>query len=401
MQIKIIKNALFAFLVLLLTLPIVLAGSVPPIVDYVLSNSTTEPEPDTDDMPQFDPTVLPIPENGAYHGVSTINDSPERFTIAGRLDGIAEFEQSVYQTNTNSRRVTLDRQFYRWNNFLRDDNIHPYLLATAELGRIPVASVTSRLADGSLLVCPDGTDKLAWACIAEGNFDDHIIDMAEKIRDSGLSQFVFTFVHEPEDEIRCGANDNCMGTAIEYVAAWQRIVTLFRQQQANNVDFMWIVRDNIFGDTVPAGFPTADEIYPGDDYIDWIAADAYNFAFRQGAEFNWRSLSEVASEFYAWGSQRPKPLAFGEWGTREEYFNPNNDGSRKALWFDEASEWLKTEATQIKAIMYFNHFVEDEFRNPDEFGNTGPNWRVNTTPISLEAYQRLAQDPYFIGFDAP
>ena len=116
-------------------------------------------------MPQFDPTVLPIPENGAYHGVSTINDSPERFTIAGRLDGIAEFEQSVYQTNTNSRRVTLDRQFYRWNNFLRDDNIHPYLLATAELGRIPVASVTSRLSDGSLLVCPDGTDKLAWPCL--------------------------------------------------------------------------------------------------------------------------------------------------------------------------------------------------------------------------------------------
>ena len=387
------KNTLLTFLVLLLTLTAVKASSLPPIINFILEKNDAL-------APEFDPTVVPVPQNGAYHGVSTINDSPERFTIAGRLAGIAEFEQSVYQTNTNTIRVALDRQFYRWDNFLRDDSIHPYLLATAELGRTPVASVTSKMSDGSLLICPDGSDKLAWACIAEGNFDEHLIDMAQKIRDSGLSQFVFTFTHEPEDEIRCSARDTCMGTAIDYVAAWRRIVSLFRQHRANNVDFMWIVRDNIFGDTIPPGFPSADEIYPGDEYIDWIAADAYNFAFRSGNDFNWRPLSEVASEFYAWGSQRPKPLAFGEWGSREEFFNPNNDGSRKAAWFDEANTWLQNQATKIKAVMYFNLYVEGEFNNPDEFGNTGPDWRVDTTAKSLEAYQRLAQDPYFIGINA-
>ena len=92
-------------------------------------------------------------------------------------------------------------------------------------------------------------------------------------------------------------------------------------------------------------------------------------------------------------------MAFGEWGSREEYFNSSNDGTRKAVWLDEANSWLQTQAPRIKAIMYFNVFVEGEFNNPDEFGNTGPDWRVDTTSKSLEAYRRLAQDPYFIGAD--
>ena len=383
---------------LLISASIVRASFLPPVIDLILQERSSIELPIN---PGFDPTVIPVPENGSYHGVYTLSDEPDRFTVNGRLTGIAEFEKSVYQTDTNSMRVAFDRQFYRWDSILRDDTIHPYLLATAALGRIPVASVTSKLSDGALLECPDGTNKLAWACISEGHFDDHIIDMAQKVRDSGIPQFIFTFTHEPEDEIRCNANDDCMGTAADYVAAWRHIVTLFRDHQANNVDFMWIVRDNIFGDTVPPGFPTADQIYPGDDYIDWIAADAYNFSFRSGNEFNWRSLSEVAGEFYAWGSQRPKPLAFGEWGTREEYFNPNNDGTRKALWLDEASLWLRTQAPNIKAIMYFNLYVEGEFNNPDEFGNSGPDWTVDTTEKSLQAYQRLAQNPYFIGANIP
>ena len=387
------------------------ASYLPTIINYILtaenSGSNNNSEFDSTNSgstnnSEFDSTIVPLPNVGAYHGVYTIlNNEPGSFTIDARLEGIAEFEKSVYETTINSKRAVFDRQFYRWDSFLRDDDIHPYLLATAELGRIPVASVTSRLRDGSALVCPDGSNKLAWACISDGNFDDHIIDMAQKIRDSGVSPFVFTFTHEPEDEIRCNANDTCMGTAADYVAAWQHIVNLFRQQGANNVDFMWIVREGIFGETVQTGFPKADDIYPGDDYIDWIAADVYNFAFRMGNDFDWSPLSEEAREFYEWGSQRPKPLAFGEWGTREEYFNENNDGSRKEAWFDDAREWLKTEGSRIKAIMYFNVYVEGEFNNPDEFGNTGPNWRVDSSEKSLQGYRRLAQDPYFIGIDVP
>ncbi|MBX2848608.1 MAG: hypothetical protein KTR16_09815 [Acidiferrobacterales bacterium] len=387
-----------SFLLILLasSVPIALANYLPPILSYILFD-------DSGDTSVFDSTVVPIPDIGAYHGVYTTEDIPggaSQYTVEGRLYGIAEFEKMVYQTgDINSKRVAFDRQFYRWDNFLKDDDVHPYIYATSALGRIPSVSITSKLADGSLIDCPDGSSKLVWACIADGELDEHINTIADRIKNSGLSQLIFTFVHEPEDEIRCNANDDCMGTASDYVAAWRHIVMLFRQQNVSNVDFMWIVRHGIFGQTVQTGFPTADEIYPGDDYIDWIAADPYNYSFKSGGVYQWRSLREVAEEFYAWGKQRPKPLAFGEWGTREEYFNLNNDGSRKATWFDEAKQWLKTDATRIKAVMYFNRYTEGEFINPDDFGNTGPNWKVDTTPASLAAYQALAQDPYFIGIE--
>ena len=51
--------------------------------------------------------------------------------------------------------------------------------------------------------------------------------------------------------------------------------------------------------------------------------------------------------------------------------------------------------------MYFNHYPEDEFGGPDPYGETGPDWRIDTTSRSLEAYRRLAQDPYFIGAEVP
>lgn len=346
----------------------------------------------------FDPTVLPIPDNGVYHGVHTVfHDAPDSSAMVSRLAAIADFEQSVYETPTNSKRVSLDRQFLRWDNFLTaaGDDLNPYVRATADLGRTPVVSVNAITAGNVPLVSPIGSGKSSWASIADGEFDSDIINMAQKVRDSGISPFVFCFNHEPEDEIRNNPTDTFMGTAADYISAWQQIVTIFRQEQAENVDFMWIMRGRTFGDpaNIPFGLPSAETLYPGDDYIDWIAADIYNYAFNG----NWQSLGEVAANFYAFGSQRPKPLAFGEWGSREEFFNPTNDGTRKGQWYDDAAEWLKTEGTRIKAIMYFNRYPEDEFGGPDPYGESGPDWRIDTSSKSLEAYRLLAQDPYFIG----
>jgi len=298
----------------------------------------------------FDPTVLQIPDYGIYHGTYTIyHDAPDKALKDSRLAALADFEKSVYETATNSKRVKLDRVFLRWDNILTSagDDLHAYVRETAALGRTPVVSVNAITAGNAPLVSPIGSGKESWDCIASGEFDADIIAMAQNVRDSGISPFVFCFNHEPEDEIRNNPSDNYMGTAADYIAAWRHIVTVFRQEQADNVDFMWIMRGRAFGDNVPYGLPNAENLYPGDDYI----------------------------------------------------FNTNNDGTRKAAWYDDAVEWFKTEGTRVKAIMYFNQFPDDEFAGPDAYGNTGPDWRIDTSAKSLEAYRRLAQDPYFIGLD--
>ena len=371
---------------------------LPALLSYLLLNEENKSS-------DFDQTVIPIPEAGVYNGVYTTEDIPggaSQYTVAGRLYGISEFEKMVYQTgNQNTRHVAFDRQFYRWDTIIKNGDVHPYLYATSALGRIPIASVHTLFADDSIPACPDGSAKLPWACIAAGHRDTDIVEMAEKIRDSGIPKLGLTFVHEPEDEIRCddAKNDKCMGTAIDYVNAWRHFVQIFNAQSVSNVDFFWIVRDNIFSNSVPAGFPLADQVYPGDDVIDWIGADVYNYSFKSGGVYQWRSLAQIAHDFYQWGALHPKPLFFGEWGTREEYFNLMNDGTRKQEWFDEARIWLKNTAVNVKAVMYFNRAPSSEFANPDEFGNTGPNWKVDTTANSLLGYQGLAQDVYFLDAD--
>jgi len=66
MRQKILKNTLFTFFVLLITLPLVKASSLPPIINFILNGNDTEL--DSSPNPEFDPTVLVIPKIGAYHG---------------------------------------------------------------------------------------------------------------------------------------------------------------------------------------------------------------------------------------------------------------------------------------------------------------------------------------------
>lgn len=102
-----------------MTLPLQ-ASYLPAIINFILNDENSG----SSNNSEFDSTVVPLPNVGAYHGVYTIlNNESGSFTVDARLEGIAEFEKSVYETTTNSKRAVFDRQFYRWDNFLRDDGI--------------------------------------------------------------------------------------------------------------------------------------------------------------------------------------------------------------------------------------------------------------------------------------
>ena len=86
----------------------------------------------------------------------------------------------------------------------------------------------------------------------------------------------FTFNHEPEF-----AENTANGVASDYLAAWRRVVNEFRARGVGNVEFVWIMTDWSFH--VPATDRRyAPKWYPGDDYVDHIAADAYNWSTCRG-----------------------------------------------------------------------------------------------------------------------
>jgi beta-mannanase len=118
-----------------------------------------------------------------------------------------------------------------------------------------------------------------------------------------------------------------------YVAAWQRIHTIFEQEGATNVGWVWC--------PMARGFTTskAAAYYPGDDQVNWLCADVY-------AGANNEPFSAVSAAFRTWAASIHKPIMIGELGAQQ----PGTQ--TRQTWWTAA---LHTVAgwPQVKAVVLF------------------------------------------------
>ena len=170
------------------------------------------------------------------------------------------------------------------------------------------------------------------------------------------------------------------GGAELYVQTWTHLRDIFREEGADNVEWVWC--PNAYAFTPQADRdPTA--FYPGDDQVDWLCADGYNWYPSRGS---WRSFSEIFSDFYAWAEQRDTPILIGEFGVLEDPSRPD----RKADWILAMARTVVCEMPEIRGLVYFN-----ELRTDDE-GITR-DWRLTTSSTSLRAWQTVADERHFGG----
>ena len=204
--------------------------------------------------------------------------------------------------------------------------------------------------------------------IAAGKWDAQIISRAREIKALKVP-FLVRFMWEMD-----GAPNEAhfvMGTT-SYVNAWRRVVTIFRQQGATNAQFVWC--PTAWGFRPNGGRATA--FYPGDNYVDWVAADGYNWAPGRGN--NYQSFQGVFANFYSWAKKNApgKPLLIGETGVQER--NPGD----KAKWITAMGQTIKNVYPNIKAVVYFN-------------SNPKYPWWLDSTTSSMTAWKNLLHDPYF------
>lgn len=254
------------------------------------------------------------------------------------------------------RRFDLDRQYYRWDSpFPREHE-----LEAVALGRVPAISWSA--------LRRDLTTRVQWGAIASGAEDAWIRERAAAVKALDWP-IMMTFHLEPED-------DPGYGTATAYRAAWRRIVTIFRQEGATNVVWVWNMMAFTF--TRASGRDPA-LWYPGDDVIDWLAADGYNWF---GSPYipgqPWRTFDSIFRPFYTWGTTHHpgKPLAVYEFGSLEDTITP--DPLRKATWLTQAAATVKS-WPQLKAIVYYN----------------AHGWWFDSSLASTAAYKTIANDTYF------
>ncbi len=195
--------------------------------------------------------------------------------------------------------------------------------------------------------------------IINGDHDAHIRRWARQIRQWGGPVWL-RFAYEMNGHWNAwseGVNGNRPG---EYVEAWRHVHGLFEQEGADEV--VWVWSPNVDS---PTGV-TFRDVYPGDDVVDVVALDGYNWGSLQSWS-RWQSFEEVfggALEELASVSRRP--IVVGEVGSTEV-------GGDKAAWVEDFFAALDRRV-DIRGFTWFDYDKETD-------------WRVESSPGSLAAFR--------------
>ncbi|MBI5087317.1 MAG: PKD domain-containing protein, partial [Actinobacteria bacterium] len=284
-------------------------------------------------------------------------------------------QQAVTALETTlGRPLEVVRVFETWSDQF-PDSYHNFLKAG---GRTMILSIKPNASRGRVM----------WPSIATAapgsQVDTEIRSWARRIRDFQAPIYV-TLHHEPES-----TSTNQYGTSNDFIAAWRHWVEVFREEGATNVKFMWIMTDYSYM-VSSTDRRYAPKWYPGDDYIDAMAIDAYNWhVCRPDPSQNnaWKTLAQIIEPFRAFGAQHPtEDMWPAELGTREDPHVAN----RKAGWIDQARELFKQpNYAQFKGITYFNaDAINPNF--PDCL------WLVSTSASATASLRTMAQDPWYQG----
>jgi hypothetical protein len=278
-----------------------------------------------------------LPAHGAYFGSHVQPRTGET-----KYTAIQRVEDAI------GRRFAVDRIFYTWNNAFPS----AYETWTAGQGRIPYISWKPSTSAGPI----------PWATIASGEVDAEIVARALAVKAWGKPMYL-TFHHEPEDDV------STYGSEQDYVAAFRHIVDVFRAEGVTNVAWAWTMTSWSFTSSEATAF------YPGDDVVDFIGVDAYNwYPGKPGTQ--WRSLAQVLGPGHTFATAHGKPIVVAEYGCQEDPAVPG----RKAQWFVDELSTLKS-WTDVKAVLYYDSY------------KIYP-WVTDSSPSALEAYASLGQDAY-------
>lgn len=218
--------------------------------------------------------------------------------------------------------------------------------------------------------------ELTWREIADGAADATIASVALDLVQYPHLMF-FTVHHEPENDVDLTPGSGM--TPADYVDMYRHVVEMLRELGADNLVFVMVY----MGFDRWAGI--VDDLYPGDDVVDWIGYDPYGFEAhtsfelllnRPNPELEWPG-------FYDWATAKApgKPIMVAEWG----YDMTAITDAESVL--GGAPEILQTRFPAIKALVYWNQEGDRVNARLDQ-----------PTPEArrfAEAFAELARDPLF------
>jgi beta-mannanase len=207
--------------------------------------------------------------------------------------------------------------------------------------------------------------------ILRGDHDPYIRSWTRAVATWGRSIYVRP-MHEMNGDWTPwspGVNGN---TAAEFRAAWRRIVTIARNQGADNIRWVWCPNVAYQGST------PFSSVWPGAGYVDWMCLDGYNWGTTQ-RNTSWQPMrSTFGPSVTSLASLSAKPIMVGETASSDK-------GGNKAAWILNGFNALPDAMPQIRAVLWFNKAQD------------GADWPVDTSSASLQAFRTVAALPVYSG----
>jgi hypothetical protein len=221
--------------------------------------------------------------------------------------------------------------------------------ALKERGVVPMMTVEPWIGEGE--------EHASLEEIAAGKWDTDIRSEAKEAIAYG-GEVLLRFAHEMN-----GTWYPWSGEPTLYKGAWKRYVGIFREEGATNVKFVWSPNVN------NGSYPFAS-YFPGDEWVDYVALDGYNW----GGSEN-RSLSQTfASSYKEITELSAKPVIIAETASAE------GSAGQKAEWI--RTGFLSTIPETMPKVVAAVWFSRDN-------KETERDWRIETSTESIAAWQEV------------
>ncbi|MFA4906591.1 MAG: glycosyl hydrolase [Candidatus Margulisiibacteriota bacterium] len=205
--------------------------------------------------------------------------------------------------------------------------------------------------------------------IASGSYESYVRGFIQAAKNWG-KPILLRFGHEmngnwyPWD----GFNNGAASGPEKYKRAWIYIYNVREELKADNISLVWCVNNTNLPVT---SWNTIEAYYPGDQYVDWVGMDGYNWG-----DSRWQSFDAVFAEVYAkLTALTSKPLLIGE-------FASSDQGGNKVGWITDAFAKIESDYPKVKLFCWFNINKERD-------------WRVESSSSAEAAVKNALQDGYF------
>ncbi|HTU39181.1 MAG TPA: glycosyl hydrolase [Acidimicrobiales bacterium] len=340
---------------------------VPTLVDDGKSPTTTTTVPHT-------PAVTPAPTNATPTVVvepksELVDPSTDYWGVA--INGVPQGTPQLNALDTEVGAAPSELTWYQgWDE--------PYPAQTVQgawqHGALPMITWESKPTFDTTPAQSDPAYSLGD--IIRGNYDSYLQTFAQSVASTGLPVIIRLDQEMngnwfPWSE---GLNGNTSG---QFAQMWRHVWNIFQAAGANQY-VIWLWAPNRV-DNLPHSSPSLSELYPGDQYVDWVGIDAY-----------WRYTSEAPTFAAVFGETMAaveavtsKPIYIAETSGIETDPTTGADVGPEKVQFTTSFLAAVESTPQIVGFSWFDNVATT---TQDNIAITN-DWRVDSDPANLQAFK--------------